>query len=80
MTSPLGGNMTSAANHFDCADKEGKKRSIELESVGLVDGKVAIKTKNFGTVLKGNAQGKFDKYEMTESQIKQLQVFLGFQK
>ena len=73
-------NLTPTKNHFDCYDKEGKKRSIELESVGLADGKVAIKTKNFGTVLRGNSKGTFDKYEMTEDQIKDLQVFLGFER
>lgn len=72
-------NLTPTQNHFDCYDKQGTRKSIELESVALADGKLAIKTKNFGTVLRGNSKGTFDKYEMTEQQIKDLQVFLGFE-
>jgi hypothetical protein len=79
MTSPgLSGNMAATRDHFDCTDKEGKKRSIELTSTGLVNGKVEIKTRDFGTILRGNEQGTFDRYEMMESQIKKLKAFLGF--
>ena len=35
-------------------------------------------TEGFGTVLRGNEEGSFDKHEMTESQIKKLKSFLGF--
>jgi len=69
--------MTSARGHFDCIDKEGKERSIDLKSAGAVGGKVGIKTKDFGTIFRGNGEGTLDKYEMTEGQIKKLKAFLG---
>jgi hypothetical protein len=49
-----------------------------VKSVELRNGKAAIITENFGTILKGNEQGSFDKYEMTPSQIKRLKSYLGF--
>ena len=53
--------------------------AIELKSaVPTSDGKVAIVTKDFGVVFRGNANGSFNKYEMTESQIASLKKFLGF--
>jgi hypothetical protein len=68
----------TANNHFDCTDKGGKKVSIDLWSVKPSGGMIEIKTKKFGTVLKGNEMGTFDRYEMKESQIKKLRTFLGF--
>ena len=70
--------MTATRNHFNCTDKKGKEMSIELESTQLVNGKVAIKTTDFGTVLRGNQEGSFDEYEMTECQITEVKKFLGF--
>jgi hypothetical protein len=76
MGSGLSGNINGVRNHFDCTDKTRKTISIELESVEPVDGKIEIKTKLFGTVLRGNEWGTLDKYEMTESQIAKLKKFL----
>ena len=50
---------------------------IKTESVGFDDnGKVAIRTKNFGTVYRGNKPGELDTFEMTDSQIKKLKTFM----
>jgi TPR repeat protein len=73
----LSGQISGTRNHFDCTDKAGKSIAIQLKSAGLVNGKVGIVTKDFGTILKGNEEGSFDKYEMTESQIAKLKKFLG---
>ena len=73
----LSGSMKANGNHFECTDKLGNRRAIELKSVGVVDGKVEIKTEDFGTVYKGNEFGSLDKYEMTESQIAKLKELLG---
>jgi ankyrin repeat protein len=79
----LSGSMSASANHFKCKGRTGKEVEIELISsdpsvnAGLEDGKVAIRTKMFGTVYRGNRPATFDTYEMTESQIKKLKAFLG---
>jgi uncharacterized protein len=79
-----GGTVSGSANHFACSDKMGKKREIELKSndpsTNVKEGnrKLAILTKDFGTVLRGNEAGSFDHYEMTDNQIKKLRTFLGF--
>lgn len=72
------GQMSATKNHFDCTNVEGKSVSIELDSADLVNGKVGIKTKRFGTIFRGNEPGSFDKYEMTERQILKLKKFLGY--
>jgi hypothetical protein len=75
------GTAYAPANHFECTDKAGKKREIELISTknAVPEGqKVAIKTKDFGTVYRGNEKGNYDTYELTDSQIKKLKTFLGF--
>ena len=78
------GTMSATANHFKCSDRTGGKIEIELISIDpsrnayVQNGKVAIRTKDFGTVFRGNEQGKFDQYEMTDNQIKKLKAFLGF--
>jgi hypothetical protein len=79
-----GGTMYATANHFKCVDKDGKEREIEListnvnESAGIEkNGKLAIRTKDFGTVYRRDDVGKLDEYEMTDSQIKKLKTFLG---
>jgi FKBP-type peptidyl-prolyl cis-trans isomerase FklB len=72
---------------FECLDREGKTRSIALKSKELTDGK--IETEGFGVILMkrttlaeaaaGRPTGdalSFN-YEMTESQIRKLKVFLG---
>jgi hypothetical protein len=48
------------------------------ENAGLENAKVAIKLKDFGTVYRGNENGKFDVYEMTDIQINGLRKFLGY--
>jgi hypothetical protein len=48
-----------------------------VEGLARGDGKIAIRTKKFGTVYRGNEAGKLDTYEMTDVQIKQLKAFLG---
>lgn len=60
---------------FECLDKAGKTRKIELASTKMVEGK--IKTKDFGTILM-KSTGTTATYYMTESQIKKLKKFLGF--
>jgi len=81
--SGFSGSASASANHFRCVDETGENREIELvskdpnENVGIENGKVAIKLKNFGTVYRGNESGKFDVYEMTDSQISALRKFLG---
>jgi hypothetical protein len=83
MGSGFSGTMTASANHFRCVDKIGKEREIELinndpsRNAGIENGKVAIRTKNFGVVYRGNSEGTFATYEMMDSQIKKLKVFLG---
>ena len=78
------GSASATANHFKCKDKDGKEVEIELiskdssKNAGLENGKVAIRTKDFGTVYRGNDEGTFDVYYMTDSQIKKLKKFLGF--
>ncbi len=73
------GNITGTTEHFDCTNNSGKKIAVELKfAVSTSDGKVAIITKDFGVVFRGNEKGSFDKYEMTESQIANLKKFLGF--
>jgi hypothetical protein len=74
----FGGSVTGTTDHFKCTDKQGKEISIDLNSVEPVDGKIEIKTKQFGTILRGNEAGSLDKYEMTASQITKLKAFLGF--
>lgn len=82
--STSGGTMYATANHFKCTDKQGKEVEIELintdpnKNSGVEDGKVAIKTKDFGTVYRGNDDTTFDVYYMTDSQIEKLKKFLGF--
>lgn len=71
------GTMRASADHFRCIDKAKKEVEIELVSTGLEGGKVAIRTKQFGTVYRGNEEGKFSTYEMTDSQIRQLKAVLG---
>ena len=84
LSSPFGGTMSAAANHFKCEDKNGKMVEIEListdpsKNAGIENGLVAIRTKKFGTVYRGNEEGKYDVYYMTDSKIKQLKTFLGF--
>jgi len=79
----LSGTMSASANHFECKNKTGKEVEIELISAnpsvnaGLENGKVAIRTKMFGTVYRGNQPSTFDTYEMTDSQIKRLKTYLG---
>jgi len=81
--SPSGGTVSASANHFICLDKMKKEVEIELASkdpninVIAKDGKIAIRTKKFGTVYRGDEAGKLDVYEMTDTQIKQLKTFLG---
>jgi hypothetical protein len=76
----LSGHMSvnKIHNYLSCKDNGGVGTSIQLKSVELRDGKAAIITENFGTILKGNRPGSFDKYEMTERQIKRLKSYLGF--
>jgi hypothetical protein len=71
-------SVTKIHNYFSCKDKDGISTSVQVKSVELRNGKAAIITENFGTILKGNEQGSFDKYEMTPSQIKRLKSYLGF--
>jgi hypothetical protein len=84
MGTGFSGTMHATANHFQCKDKAGKKREIELIStdtnmnVGIENGKVAIRTKDFGTVYRGNKKGELKTFEMTDSQMKKLKTFLGF--
>ena len=79
----LSGNVSATTNHFTRKDKDGKEIEIELTSpdssknAGIENGMAAIRTKNFGTVYRGNEEGKFDTYYMTEDQIKKLKKFLG---
>jgi hypothetical protein len=81
--SGFGGTMSASTNHFKCIDKAGKEREIELinndpsKNAGLENGKVAIRTRTFGVVYRGNSQGTFGTYEMTDTQIKNLKAFLG---
>jgi hypothetical protein len=78
------GTMSASANHFRCKDKAGKQREIELISLDpaknaqVEGGKVAILTKDFGKVYRGNEEGKFGTIEMTNTQIAKFKVFLGF--
>jgi hypothetical protein len=82
--SPFSGTMWSSANHFSCTDKTGKEREIALInkvpnlSADIKDGKVVIRTRDFGTVYRPNEEGKLKIFEMTDSQIKKLKTFLGF--
>jgi TonB family protein len=79
----LRGTMSASANHFKCKNGEGSQVDIELVSADpnvnarLENGKVAIRTKKFGTVYRGNEAGQLDRYEMTDSQIKRLKSFLA---
>jgi peptidoglycan hydrolase-like protein with peptidoglycan-binding domain len=74
----LRGNVNATGERFECEGEHGKevsvKRtvSIELESLKRVDGKVMIKTREFGTILMP-VRGV---YEMTESQITRLKTLL----
>jgi hypothetical protein len=83
MGNAFGGSMSASANHFKCSDKAGKEREIELissdpsKNAGIENGKVAIRTKSFGVVYRGNSEGTFGVIEMTDSQIKKLKAFLG---
>jgi hypothetical protein len=78
-----GVTMWSKENHFQCKDKTGTQREIELInkvpnlSVDFdhKNGRVVIKTRDFGTVYRDEDNRAL---EMTESQIKKLQTFLGF--
>jgi hypothetical protein len=76
-----GVTMWSKANHFKCKDKTGTDREIELInkvpnlSADMKNGKLVLRTKEFGTVYR-EEEGRA--LEMTESQIKKLQTFLGF--
>jgi TonB family protein len=73
----LTGTITAAANHFECSDDAGDEGvNVELTSAELENGKVAIRTKNFGTIYRGNEAGSFYTYEMTDSQIQELRTFL----
>ncbi|MGA2905856.1 MAG: hypothetical protein ABSD98_18680 [Candidatus Korobacteraceae bacterium] len=72
----LSGTIRAVANHFECKDKMAGERELELESVGIENGKVAIRTKKFGTVYRGDEPGNFSTYEMTDSQIRQIKTFL----
>jgi hypothetical protein len=79
----LSGTMSASANHFRCKNKTGNEVEIDLISsdpnvnAGVEDGKIAIRTKMFGTAYRGNQSGTFGTYELTESQIKKLKAFLG---
>lgn len=78
MSSPLAGGVSSTTDHFKCTDKTKAQVEIELVSTGLENGKVAIRTKKFGTVYRGNDPNTFGTYEMTGTQISQLKSFLAF--
>lgn len=86
MGSPFSGSASASANHFTCLDKAGKEVEIALISrdpnVNAVPkgGKIGIRTKLFGTFYRGNEDETFDKYEMTDIQIRQLRAFLGLSK
>jgi hypothetical protein len=75
---PSGGQrgLAGELKGFECADKEGKTKSIDLMSTKLVDGK--IETKDFGTILMKSPTGSSATYSMSESQINKLKKFLGF--
>jgi hypothetical protein len=75
----LSGTMTASANHLKCVNKANKEVEIEIASVEAANGKVAIRTKQFGTVYRGNERGTFSAYEMTDRQIRQLKTFLGLE-
>lgn len=77
LSTPFSGTVTGTANHFTCINKAKKEVEIALKSVGLENGKVAIRTKEFGTIYRGNEPGEFGAYEMTDRQIRQLKTFLG---
>jgi len=76
-----GVTMWSKENHFKCKDKTGTDREIELInkvpnlSADMKNGKLVIRTKEFGTLYR---EEEHRTLEMTESQIKKLQTFLGF--
>lgn len=86
MSSTATGSASASANHFTCTDKAGKDVEIALISrdpnVNVVakDGQIAIRSKQFGTIFRGNEEGTFDTYEMTDVQIGQLKAFLGLPK
>jgi hypothetical protein len=75
-----GVTMWSKENHFKCKDKTGTEREIELInkvpnlSADMKNGKLVLRTKEFGTVYR---EEEHRTLEMTESQIKKLQMFLG---
>jgi len=73
----LTGTITGVAYHFECGDDAGDEGDVELTSAELENGKIAIRTKNFGTIYRGNEPGSFDTYEMTDSQIQKLKTFLN---
>jgi hypothetical protein len=76
-------SMWSVANHFNCTKKTGTEIEIALLnkvpnlSTDTKNGKVAIRTRDFGTIYKGDEDDTLSTYEMTESQIKKLRSFLG---
>jgi len=73
----LSGTMSATATHFKCGNHDTVPVEIRTESVGLDEsGRVAIRTKNFGTFYRGNKPGEFSTYEMTDSQIKKLKTFV----
>jgi ubiquitin-protein ligase len=77
MGSGLNGSISGVQNHFKCKDMASHRESeIELDSAGLENGKVAIRTKKFGVIYRGNETGKFDVYEMTDGQITHLKTYL----
>jgi hypothetical protein len=84
MSANFTGTVKVAANHFKCIDKTGKEREIEListdpaEEVIHEDGKIAINTKEFGTIYRNNEIDNTDTYWMPDSQIKKLKTYLGF--
>jgi hypothetical protein len=75
------GTMWSIANHFKCKDKAGKEAEIELKnkvpnlSADIENGKVALRTKDFGTVYWDEDHHTL---EMADGRIKKLKTSLGF--
>jgi TonB family protein len=75
--SGFSGTMSASANHFRCTGMAHEEVEIELISAGVDNGKVAIRTRRFGTVYRGNEEGTLDVYEMTDSQIERLKSYLA---
>ncbi len=71
----LSGTFTTEG-HLWCRDPLGQSDEIELESIGIEDGRVTFRTKQFGTVFRVSEAGLYKSYQMTGSQIERIKRFV----